>query len=389
MSVRMTEIAPSILGGIANIDTSGGELSAKDKPEFELDLGNFGSVENSDGRKEFVHIGRIVGNLIEPDAPIEEDVPNKSSLGVEHSGETMPEPTNAVQTLTQPAFGFSENTVVVNKGLSKRITELPSEANQLTLPAKSENSRVGSSKILPIHMPEFHAQPRVWPAESKSVNIAALEKVVATTPEITEQTAIQIKDESQPVSPPTAQQVSVGSKTQELTNSLTPFNTPNKFENTELVHTSFSRPTPALTSTGQSAANSMQMPDSKILAQISSAISATSKDTVEIRLDPPELGRVVISINQSDSGALVLVSSEKAEISDLLRRHSELLSRELLKSGFDGANLEFSHQQKHSDDSDMESTRNNYLVSSSEGFEADLEIENALRSIAGGLDIRL
>lgn len=132
-----------------------------------------------------------------------------------------------------------------------------------------------------------------------------------------------------------------------------------------------------------------QTAEAKIALQISTAISNTSKDTVEIRLDPPELGRVIISITQSDSGLSATVTSEKAEVSDLLRRHAELLSRELAKSGFSEVSLEFSHRDHQQDRPTFEGDKAQPSSVSPEHAEVASAIEMTLQSQSGSLDIRL
>lgn len=132
-----------------------------------------------------------------------------------------------------------------------------------------------------------------------------------------------------------------------------------------------------------------QTAEAKVVLQISSAISNTSKDTVEIRLDPPELGRVIISITQSDSGLSATVTSEKAEISDLLRRHADLLSRELAKSGFSEATLEFSHRDQQQERPTFEGEKARFSSAVPAHTEAASTIERALQSQSGSLDIRL
>lgn len=79
-------------------------------------------------------------------------------------------------------------------------------------------------------------------------------------------------------------------------------------------------------------------------AQIVAAIRADShsKD-IDVRLDPPELGRVHISLSFDKGDAVsATVSSERSDTLDLLRRHQEDLSRELQKAGFVRVKLDFS-----------------------------------------------
>ncbi len=81
-----------------------------------------------------------------------------------------------------------------------------------------------------------------------------------------------------------------------------------------------------------------------VIQQVSGAIAKLADGKVELRLDPPELGRVTISFSSTDSGVSAQIVGEKQDIVDLLRRHAEIFSRELTKNGISGAALEFSFQ---------------------------------------------
>jgi len=98
---------------------------------------------------------------------------------------------------------------------------------------------------------------------------------------------------------------------------------------------------------------------------------------------------VIISITQNESGLSATVTSEKAEVADLLRRHSELLSRELSKSGFSDASLEFSHRDQREGRSIFDEYEALFSSVSPEQTEATSTIEAILQSQSGSLDIRL
>jgi len=66
---------------------------------------------------------------------------------------------------------------------------------------------------------------------------------------------------------------------------------------------------------------------------------------VELRLDPPELGRVQIDIRFDDGAAAASISAERPETLELLRRHADALQRELTSAGFTGANVAFSDRR--------------------------------------------
>ncbi|MEM8754263.1 MAG: flagellar hook-length control protein FliK, partial [Pseudomonadota bacterium] len=78
-----------------------------------------------------------------------------------------------------------------------------------------------------------------------------------------------------------------------------------------------------------------------IVNQISIAVAGADRNKVEIRLDPPELGRVSVSLSLGDEGARAVIAVERQDVSDLLRRHGDMLQRDLAEAGFGDVSLEF------------------------------------------------
>ncbi|WP_157982240.1 flagellar hook-length control protein FliK [Oceanicella sp. SM1341] len=88
----------------------------------------------------------------------------------------------------------------------------------------------------------------------------------------------------------------------------------------------------------------------ELVAQIVSAIDRRDAGRrVELRLDPPELGRVTLHIATDDGNAVAVVTVDRPETLDLLRRHAELLQRELTDAGFRGAQLSFGSSGQRSE----------------------------------------
>jgi hypothetical protein len=82
-----------------------------------------------------------------------------------------------------------------------------------------------------------------------------------------------------------------------------------------------------------------------VAAQVVVAVARSGADSgkVELRLDPPELGRVEIHLAPGNRGSLhATVIAERAETHDLLRRHGEMLARELGAAGYSDVTLSFS-----------------------------------------------
>ncbi|MCF6305807.1 MAG: flagellar hook-length control protein FliK [Rhodobacteraceae bacterium] len=123
-----------------------------------------------------------------------------------------------------------------------------------------------------------------------------------------------------------------------------------------------------------------------ISQQILVQISKTADPRIEIRLDPPELGRVVVNMVTTDSGVYATVSAERPEIIELMRRNADILAAAFEKAGFGQADLHFQSDQdrQFSDENDNQSdTRQNQA-----GNEIVLKTE--LTYLPGDrLDIRL
>lgn len=87
---------------------------------------------------------------------------------------------------------------------------------------------------------------------------------------------------------------------------------------------------------------SRQLPTPPAVAQVAVAIERANEHRFEIRLDPPELGRVRIHLTPSENGLQAMVISDRPETHDLLRRHAETLARDLAAAGWESVTLDFS-----------------------------------------------
>ena len=68
--------------------------------------------------------------------------------------------------------------------------------------------------------------------------------------------------------------------------------------------------------------------------------------TVEIHLDPPELGRVDITLDVTETGVRATLSAERTVTEDIIRRHAELLAQHLRDAGFENIDLSFADFHK-------------------------------------------
>ena len=66
-------------------------------------------------------------------------------------------------------------------------------------------------------------------------------------------------------------------------------------------------------------------------------------DKLEVRLDPPDLGRVYIDFNMDgDRIVSATLSAEQSDTGSLMRRHMDILLKELTNAGFPDVDLSFS-----------------------------------------------
>ncbi|MEL6479470.1 MAG: flagellar hook-length control protein FliK, partial [Pseudomonadota bacterium] len=79
-----------------------------------------------------------------------------------------------------------------------------------------------------------------------------------------------------------------------------------------------------------------------ISSHLVGAMSRNGTDRIEIRLDPPELGRVSMTMTITEQAVSALVSAERPEIADLMRRHADQLQRDLSAAGYGDVDLQFS-----------------------------------------------
>jgi len=126
-----------------------------------------------------------------------------------------------------------------------------------------------------------------------------------------------------------------------------------------------------------------------VAQQIAAAVARAADGQVEIRLDPPELGRVQIRIETLENGVRALVLAERPETQELLRRNADQLARDLGAAGFERVSLDFSAGGQAAARRERAAVQ---FAVASQGVPAEAPLPSAPRaraSAAGGLDIRL
>lgn len=130
----------------------------------------------------------------------------------------------------------------------------------------------------------------------------------------------------------------------------------------------------------------IKTPAAEIMAQVVNKLSTRGEPRIELRLDPPELGRVIINLTSVDNTVNAVLTVERPEILDLMRRHIELLSTALKNAGFETANLEFS--SGGSDDENTGSQQNQIRPQAADDVVEKPHSTNSILE-TGRLDIRL
>ncbi|MEK6217497.1 MAG: flagellar hook-length control protein FliK, partial [Boseongicola sp.] len=78
-----------------------------------------------------------------------------------------------------------------------------------------------------------------------------------------------------------------------------------------------------------------------VAAQIGDAARTLTEGTIEVRLSPEELGRVRMSMIQSEFGLTVTIVAERAETLELIRRNTELFAQDLRNLGHQNISFSF------------------------------------------------
>ena len=124
-----------------------------------------------------------------------------------------------------------------------------------------------------------------------------------------------------------------------------------------------------------------------IAQQMVVKISGNREPRIELRLDPPELGRVTITMSHSENMLHAVISTERPEIAELMRRHADILSAAFEKAGFGQAGFEFQSDTQGSDTQNAQDQTPNAA-----GIGADIAAEasyDLTYSPGDTLDIRL
>jgi len=151
--------------------------------------------------------------------------------------------------------------------------------------------------------------------------------------------------------------------------------------------------TPAALDKASMAAPAAAVPVSGLAVEITSK-ARDGKNSFDIRLDPPELGRIHVRLDVSRDGEITShVIADRSDTLDLLRRDSGALERALQDAGLKTANngLQYSlrdHGFGRNDQPSQPATTS-HLVVSDEPTETMLPVYRVLAGARAGVDIRV
>lgn len=125
-----------------------------------------------------------------------------------------------------------------------------------------------------------------------------------------------------------------------------------------------------------------------VLRQVTDAMVAANDKNIELTLDPPELGRVRVSMSEQNGVLTVAIESDQASTQNLIRKNQDLLRQDLLALGYSG--ISFAFDQGRQDNGKDNSREFNAL---NQEFAPETDDKNALQYrqilVASGVDIRV
>ncbi|MCV6591646.1 MAG: flagellar hook-length control protein FliK [Silicimonas sp.] len=128
-----------------------------------------------------------------------------------------------------------------------------------------------------------------------------------------------------------------------------------------------------------------------VLTQLVQAARSAIDGMVEVKLSPEELGRVRMTMSGSDAGLgmNVIVTAERPETLDLIRRNIDLFAADLAEQGFTDLNFSFGGDMTggEGDDSGGESGQTASSQAPQSVFEARIDSSNVASD--GRVDLRL
>ncbi len=107
---------------------------------------------------------------------------------------------------------------------------------------------------------------------------------------------------------------------------------------------------------------------------------------VELRLDPQELGQVRMVLSSQEQSLTLVMSAERPETLDLMRRHIDQLAQEFHEMGYTDLNFSFTEQDGAAD---QQGASPGSQTQPSEATPPEPQPQVLALGMTGGLDIRL
>ena len=128
----------------------------------------------------------------------------------------------------------------------------------------------------------------------------------------------------------------------------------------------------------------------QIAQQLASATPTTLPGTTEITLQPEELGRVRMTLTVQDGVMTLVIQADRADTSDLMRRHIDQLAQTYRQMGYDSLNFSFTGSaQRDQSGSDINATDQVPLGDDDGIDDAAPPLNNTPVGATGRLDLRI
>lgn len=134
-------------------------------------------------------------------------------------------------------------------------------------------------------------------------------------------------------------------------------------------------------------ANSVVSP--RFITAIVEAAAALQDRPIEVSFNPEELGRVRLTMQQNEGNMLVVISAERPETQDLLRRHIEVLANQLRELGYQDVTFDFSQQRNSYSDRNLPNPESANQDIPGDQPEVPAQRQRTVVTNSGRIDIRM
>jgi len=135
-----------------------------------------------------------------------------------------------------------------------------------------------------------------------------------------------------------------------------------------------------------------------VVRQVAEAVKMSDKNIIELAMDPPELGKVRMSMSEAGGVMTVNIAAENQATSELMRRHIDMLRKDFMEMGYQ--DVSFSFEQQGSDGQNAQSENEFGQGGQDGGAQGDEPLMADTATLAaqqttpqtyvnGGLDIRV